>query len=93
MDDTADHPPVIGPRLAARVSQQTRFELGKPGVSQLKPIGNHWRFLSEAVDHDAATPTRFMGLAQIHPLPGAMRDIPRQKTGFQRGNREWSADV
>jgi hypothetical protein len=54
VDNPADHAPIIDPRLAPRVSGKVRRNLRKLGVCQPKTVGNHWRFLSEAVNHDAA---------------------------------------
>lgn len=58
MHDAADHPPVIDPRFAPCVGGKMRRNLRELGVRQPKAVGNHWRFPSEAVNHDAAlTPT------------------------------------
>ena len=54
VDNPADHAPIIDPRLAPRVSGEVRRNLRKLGVGQPKTVGNHWCFLSEAVNHDVA---------------------------------------
>ena len=54
MDDAADHAPIVDPRLAARVGGKMRRDLRKLLVRQPELIGNHRRFLSEAVNHNAA---------------------------------------
>src|SRR5262249_47360039 len=58
VNDAADHPPVIDPGLPARIGGEMWRNLRKLGVGQPKTVGNHRRFLSEAVNHDTAlTPT------------------------------------
>ena len=52
-DNPADHARIVDPRLAPRVSGEVRRNLRKLGVGQPKTVGNHGRFLSEAVNHDA----------------------------------------
>jgi hypothetical protein len=51
IDDPADHPTIVHPRLASRVPRQMRFDLRKLIVRQPKMVPIHQRFLSEAVNH------------------------------------------
>jgi hypothetical protein len=51
IDDPADHPTIINPRLASRVRRQMRFDLRKLLGRKPKMISIHLRFLSEAVNH------------------------------------------
>src|SRR5271154_1141557 len=51
IDDPADHPTIVHPRLASRVRRQMRLDLRKLLVRQPKMIPIHQRFLSEAVNH------------------------------------------
>jgi len=54
MDNAADDATVVDPRLAARVGGEMRRNLRKLRVRQPELIGNHRRFLSEAVNHNSA---------------------------------------
>src|SRR5271154_5869023 len=51
IDDPANHPAIVHPRLASRVRRQMRLDLRKLIVRQPKMIPIHPRFLSEAVNH------------------------------------------
>src|SRR5271156_7063654 len=51
IDDPADHPTIVHPRLASRVRRQMRLDLRKLIVRQPKKVPIHQRFLSEAVNH------------------------------------------
>src|SRR5271154_2568599 len=51
IDDPADPPASVPPRLASRVRRQMRLDLRKLIVRQPKMIPIHQRFLSEAVNH------------------------------------------
>ncbi len=44
MDDAADHPAIINPRLTPRVGRKMRSDLRKLGVGQPKTVENHQRF-------------------------------------------------
>ena len=77
MDDAADHPPIIDPRLAARVGRQMRRNLRKLGVGQPETVGNHWRFLSEAVNHDRAPMPTFLWVRAL--MSNEMREALQQR--------------
>src|SRR5271156_3734823 len=51
IDDPADHPTIVHPRLASRVRRQMRLDLRKLIVRQPEMVPIHQRFLSEAVNH------------------------------------------
>jgi hypothetical protein len=51
IDDPADHPTIVNPRLASRVCRQMRFDLRKLLGRKPEMIPIHLRFLSEAVNH------------------------------------------
>ena len=52
MDDAADHPAVVHPRLAARVPRQMRFDPRKLRIRQPEQVPIHPHFLPEAVNHN-----------------------------------------
>src|SRR5271168_915771 len=51
IDDPADHPTIVHPRLASRVRRQMRLDLRNLLVRQPEMVPIHQRFLSEAVNH------------------------------------------
>src|SRR5271167_151369 len=53
IDDPADHPAIVYPRLASRVRRQMRFDLRKLLVRKPEMVPIHLRFLWEAVNHSA----------------------------------------
>jgi hypothetical protein len=52
MNDAADDPAVVDPRLTARVRGKMRGDLRKLRVRKPELVENHRRFLSEAVNHN-----------------------------------------
>ena len=88
VDNPADHAPIIDPRLAPRVSREVRRNLRKLGVGQPKTVGNHVRFLSEAVNHDVAPKPTTLWVRALDPSV--------KKQNVARGSvehliREWDA--
>ena len=67
MDDAADHPAVVDPRLAARVGGKMRRNLRKLRVRQPELVQNYRRFLSEAVNHNLLITPR-QALPKVLPL-------------------------
>jgi hypothetical protein len=81
MDDAADDPAVVDPRLAARVRGKMRSDLRKLRIRKPELVKNHRRFLSEAVNHNRLMPPSTLW---VYALEQAMPDL----VPFARSRRE-----
>src|SRR5579863_10144368 len=82
IDDPADHPTIVNPRLAPCVRRRMGFDLRKLLGRKPKMIPIHLRFLSEAVNHNQpGMPTplwvRTLRLRQGDKVVGLCRKIWR----------------
>lgn len=77
MDDPADHPPVINPRLAPRVCRQMRRKQRKLCFAQPELVPIHSNFPSEAVNHAALIMPTFLWVwtLVIPPTPAISNRI------------------
>src|ERR1700722_13098380 len=78
IDDPADHPTIVNPRLASRVRRQMRFDLRKRLRRKPEMVPIHLRFLSEAVNHKS----------NIMPTPLWVRTLVQERRGGPEPRRE-----
>ncbi len=97
MDDAADDPLVVDPRLAAGVGAKMRRDLRKLRFGQPEMLGNHRRFLSETVNHaQAITPTILWVRTLVQTLIQRATIVldsadllPAQEVGRRAGVSRW----